>query len=185
MKKMVTITLAAAMVLGGSVAINHSFAKEDNQTKAEQTTKQIGIAEAKAAALEKVNGTVESVELEDGQTYYEVDIIKDQKEFDIKVDAASAEIVKVEENRNDDDRELEAAAKGAVISEDEAVAIAKKNITGEIVKIELDEDDGRLEYEMELNTSKGEAEITIDATSGKVLELEQDDDDNDDDNDDD
>ncbi|QGQ48188.1 PepSY domain-containing protein [Metabacillus sediminilitoris] len=184
MKKMVTITLAAAMVLGGSVAINHSFAKEDNQTKAEQTTKQIGIEEAKAAALEKVNGTVESVELEDGQSYYEVDIIKDQKEFDIKVDAASAEILKVEENRNDDDdddRELEAAAKGAVISEDEAVAIAKKNITGEIVKIELDEDDGRFEYEMELNTSNGEAEITIDATSGKVLELEQDDDDNDDD----
>jgi uncharacterized membrane protein YkoI len=65
MKKMVTITLAAAMVLGGSVAINHSFAKEDNQTKAEQTTKQIGIEKAKAAALEKVDGIVESVELEE------------------------------------------------------------------------------------------------------------------------
>jgi uncharacterized membrane protein YkoI len=62
-----------------------------------------------------------------------------------------------------------------LISEKEAIVIAKKNITGEVVEIELDEDDGRYEYEMELKTSNGEADITIDANSGKVVELENDD----------
>jgi uncharacterized membrane protein YkoI len=180
MKKMVTITLAAAVVLGGSIAVNHGFAKEDNQNKVEtaQTTNQIGIDKAKAAALEKVDGTVESVELEDGQTYYEVDIVKDKKEFDVKVDAASAEILNVKESRDDDDdddRDITANAKDVKITEEEAIAIANKNITGEMVKIELDEDDGRYEYEIEFHTTKGEADITIDATDGKVVELEQED----------
>jgi uncharacterized membrane protein YkoI len=151
MKKIVTMTLAAAVVLGGSLAINHVYAKEDNQNKveAEQTKELIGMEKAKAAALKEVNGTVESVELDKniGQTNYEVEIDKDQKDFDIYVDAYSAKIVKVEENRfdddddDDDDRASQAAANGTIISEEEATAIAKKNITGEIVKIELDEDD--------------------------------------------
>jgi uncharacterized membrane protein YkoI len=190
MKKIVTFTLVTAIVLGGSIAINHGYAKEDNQKKVEdkQTNERIGIEKAKAVALEQVDGTFESVELnrDNGQTYYEVDIDKDNKEFDIDVDAYSAEILKVEEKRDDDYREVKAStsSKESIISEEEAMTIANKNITGEVVKIELDEDDGRYEYEMQVKTAQGEAEITIDAHSGKVVELEIDDNDDDDENDD-
>jgi uncharacterized membrane protein YkoI len=190
MKKIVTITLATAIVLGGSIAINHGYAQEDDKQKAEvkQTNELIGIEKAKAAALEKVDGTVESVELErnNGQTYYEVDIDKEQKDYDIDVEAYTAKILKVDENRDDDDdddleMQVFASTKGSIILEEEAIAIAKKNITGEVVEIGLDEDDGKYEYEMEFKTAQGGADITIDAQSGKVVELEINDDDNDDD----
>ncbi|MGM7721446.1 PepSY domain-containing protein [Metabacillus sp. Hm71] len=186
MKKIVTMTLAAAVVLGGSLAINHGYAQEDSQ-KASQAKELIGIEKAKEAALAKVKGTVESVELEKdfSKTYYEVDIDQDQKDFDIDVDAYTAEILKVDENRDDDDDddELQAAAATDIISEKEAIEIAKKHVTGEVVEISLDEDDGRYEYDLELKTKDGKAELTIDAVTEKVTELEIDD--NDDDGDDD
>jgi uncharacterized membrane protein YkoI len=192
MNKIGMITLGAAIILGGSIgfgAINQGFAQENDSKKVESkaSNELIGIEKAKAVALEQVDGIVESVELEkdDGQTYYEVDIDQGNKDFDIDVDAYTAKIIKIDESHHDDDDNddyevhASAATKGSLISEKEAIAIAKKNITGEVIEIELDEDDGRYEYEMELKTSNGEAEITIDAKSGKVLELENDDDDDD------
>ena len=187
MNKIGMITLGAAIILGGSIgfgAINHGFAQENDSKKVESkaSNELIGIEKAKAVALEQVDGIVESVELEkdDGQTYYEVDIDKGNKDFDIDVDAYTAKIIRIDESHDDDDDDnvkASATTKGSLISEKEAIAIAKKNIAGEVVEIELDEDDGRYEYEMELRTSNGEAEITIDAGSGKVLELEIDEDD--------
>lgn len=188
MNKIGMITLGAAIILGGSIGvgtINHGFAQENHsKTVGSKASHEIiGIEKAKAVALEKVDGIVESIELEkyNGQTYYEVEIDKGNKDFDIDVDAYTAKIIKIDESRDDDDDnddyEVHAstATKGSLISEKEAIAIAKKNITGEVVEIELDEDDGRYEYEMELKTSTGEADITIDAKSGKVVELEHDD----------
>ena len=60
-----------------------------------------------------------------------------------------------DDDDDDDDHEVHASAatKGSLISEKEAIAIAKKNIPGEVVEIELDEDDGRYEYEIELKDS--------------------------------
>ncbi|MBM7606327.1 putative membrane protein YkoI [Metabacillus crassostreae] len=186
MKKTVTIALAAVIVLGGSIAINHGYAQEDQaKKKVEINSKYIGIEKAKTIALEKVDGTVKSVELEsdDGQTYYEVDIEQNSKDFDIDVDAATGKIIKVDEeqaddndnNDHEDDVETHEATNSnqPLLSEKEAIEIAKKKITGKLVEIELDEDDGRYEYEMEFDTSDGERDITIDAVTGEVLELEQ------------
>jgi uncharacterized membrane protein YkoI len=186
MKKLVPITLAAALILGGSMAVKQGFAQKDDQQKVEvtQTKEAIGMEKAKAEALKQVNGMVESVELEskNGRTYYEVDIDKDKKDYDVYVDAYTADILKVEESTFADDRDdqVSAATLEGLISQQEAMAIAIKEIAGEVVKIELDKDDGRYEYEMELKTDKGEADITIDAENGKVLELELDDHDDDD-----
>ena len=41
-----------------------------------------------------------------------------------------------------------------------------------MVEIEKDEDDGLIKYEVELNTDRGEAEVEIDASTGKVLDVE-------------
>ncbi|MDQ0245183.1 putative membrane protein YkoI [Bacillus fengqiuensis] len=185
MKKLVPITLAAALILGGSMAVKQGFAQKDDQQKVEvkQTNEVIGMEKAKAAALKRVNGMVESIELEskNGRTYYEVDINKDKKDYDIYVDAYTADILKVEENNFDDDRDdqVSTPTTEALLSQREAMAIATKQGAGNVVKIELDEENGRYEYEMEVKTDKGEADITIDAETGKVLELELDDDNDD------
>lgn len=172
MKKLMTISLAAVVVLGGAVAINHSYAQENNET--------IGIDKAKEAALKKVDGVVESVELENqnGQSVYEVEIDKDQKDYELYIDATTAKINRVDEkvdDDNDDDVNSKNVSNKAIITEKEAIEIAKTKIDGELHEIEFDEDDGRYVYDMEFKTSSGEAEITIDAETKEILEFELDD----------
>ncbi|WP_226526810.1 PepSY domain-containing protein [Metabacillus niabensis] len=172
MKKLMTISLAAVVILGGAVAINHSYAQENNET--------IGIDKAKEAALKKVDGVIESVELENqnGQPVYEVEIDKDQKDYELYIDATTAKINRVDE-KVDDDNDADVNSKNvsnkAIITEKEAIEIAKTKIDGELHENELDEDDGRYVYDMEFKTSLGEAEITIDAETKEILELELDD----------
>ena len=62
-----------------------------------------------------------------------------------------------------------------IISQADATAIAEKAVNGKVVEIEKDEDDGLIKYEVELKTDRGEAEVEIDASTGKVLEVEWDD----------
>lgn len=73
---------------------------------------------------------------------------------------------------------------GKIISREEAKNIALGLVNGTIVEFELDEDDGRQEYEIEIIANGIEYEIEIDASTGKVLEFESDDYDDDDRDDD-
>lgn len=168
MKKLITISLATVVVFGGAVAINHSYAQEK--------TENIGIEKAKEAALKKVDGVIEDIELDNhnGQPVYEVEIDKDQKDYDLYIDGTTAKINKVEEKDNDDINTVN-ISDSSFITEKEAIELAKKKIDGELIEIEFDEDDGRYVYNMEFRTATGEVEITIDAKTKDVLEFENDD----------
>jgi uncharacterized membrane protein YkoI len=96
---------------------------------------------------------------------------------------------KNDDNRKGDDDKGSAAikpAKKAVIGDEKARSIAASQFSGSIVELDLDEDDGRLIYEIEMKNGDSEAEIEIDAYTGTILvvDIDQDDDDNDDDNND-
>lgn len=190
MKKLVIGSLAAALVISGGIGIN-ALADDDNINLSKtQSDKLIGIEKAKEVALEEVKGTFESVELEknNGKTFYEVDIDGEKaKEYEVRVDAYNAKVLNVredEDDRNDDDDYNKVASNTKLITEAKAIEIAQKQIKGTVLEIELDSDDGRYEYELELRTAKGETDFTIDATTGEILEYDLDNDDDDDDNDD-
>ena len=72
-------------------------------------------------------------------------------------------------------KETTTVAKEKIISREEAIAIAEKEVNGKVYSFELDRDDGRLEYEIELLTDKYEVEIEMDARNGKILEKDYDD----------
>ncbi|MBU5468567.1 PepSY domain-containing protein [Virgibacillus sp. MSJ-26] len=65
--------------------------------------------------------------------------------------------------------------KNAIIDVSEASEIALNEFSGRITEVELDEDDGRLIYEIEIESGELEAEIEIDAHTGEVLVMEIDD----------
>lgn len=63
----------------------------------------------------------------------------------------------------------------AIIDVGEASEIALKEFSGRITEVELEEEDGRLIYEVEIESGDLEAEIEIDAHTGEVLVIEIDD----------
>jgi len=68
------------------------------------------------------------------------------------------------------------SSKTKLISEAKAKEIALGLVNGEIIKFELDEDDGRLEYEIEILANGYKYEIEMDAYTGDILDFDKDDD---------
>ncbi|EKN66695.1 Propeptide PepSY amd peptidase M4 [Neobacillus bataviensis LMG 21833] len=58
------------------------------------------------------------------------------------------------------------------ISEKQAKEIALGKVKGEVVKVKLEEDDGRQYYEVIIKKSGSIYEVEIDAKTGKVVEVE-------------
>lgn len=58
---------------------------------------------------------------------------------------------------------------------DQAMAVALQRVPGQVVKAELDYDDGTLVYEIDIRTAEGHKyEVKIDANSGAILRMKLD-----------
>ncbi|MDO5667980.1 MAG: PepSY domain-containing protein [Alcaligenaceae bacterium] len=71
------------------------------------------------------------------------------------------------------------------ISPAQAADIAKAKVIGEVIDLDLEFDDGRPYYDIEVQGKRTKHEVRVDANSGKILISRIDDDDRDDDDDDD
>ena len=185
--------LGALLIAGLGFGVNHILAGEGGQLLSEQ--------EAAQLVEERYPGTVKEIELDDNgaRPVYELELHGANGEYEIKMDARTGEILKVEQSKmsalavedDRDDRGENKEAAGQPVSEnrkgrqpigyEQAKKIALSKFSGKIVKIELDEDDGRLIYEVEMKKGKREAVIEIDAYTGKILFMSLEDDDDDDD----
>lgn len=135
----------------------------------------ISLDDASKIAHEQVpNATIIEIELDsdDGQRYYEIEMHTDDQEVEIEIDAYTGKVIMIEYER------LEGSRKGnsEIISMDEAKQISlAKEPSAKIVGAKLDRDDGKYYYEIEMETSKYEIEIEIDALTGKIIDLDYDD----------
>lgn len=117
---------------------------------------------------------------------------KKQTNTTAKKEASSNSTPKVKVKKDDDDDDdkkapkKQATKKSSIISKDKAKSIARGLFNGKIEEIELDSDDGLRYYEIEMYSSTEEAEIKINAYTGKLISIskEKHDDDDDDDDDD-
>lgn len=105
-----------------------------------------------------------------------------QKDTDEKSQAdEQSEQSAEEDNKGPEQNQKETSSNNAMISENKAKEIALGQFDGTVAEIELDEDDGKYVYEVEVENQNGEATIEIDAYTGKVvlldIESEVDDDD--------
>lgn len=77
-------------------------------------------------------------------------------------------------DRDDHDRARRALEAGEIRPLAENLAVAEATRHGRVIELELERDDGRWIYELELVTPEGRLyEMEIDAASGTVLEVEQ------------
>ncbi|MEN2466948.1 PepSY domain-containing protein [Ornithinibacillus sp. FSL M8-0202] len=246
MKKKVIITvssIAIATVLG--LGIYHS-----NAAQADPKLSKEEIVELVTA---QYPGTITEIEMEKGfnSVVYEVEVESNGKEYEIKLDGNTGEVLKIKQRErhasteestnltisekqdrpssnstsesesknektnndsddntttdskdNQDDHVVEESKKDnqadnektenkkegkkAIIDYETAKKIALAEFDGMITELELDEDDGRLIYEIEIESVNGEAEIDIDAYTGDIISISidteiGDDDDRDDD----
>lgn len=203
--KIFTAVMAGAVLIGGISVGAEALKNEDTKENLKQvqvatpSEEKAGItlAEASDIVLAKVeNGVIHEAEKdrENGRLVYEIEVKNDEYEFEFKVDAATGEIIKEERDERDGKKREKAAASNsnegngnsdnaganeAVISIGEAKGIAKKEVPGKIEDIELERENGKLVYEVEIeNYQNGDDEdvtVYIDAITGKVLYVEWDD----------
>lgn len=145
------------------------------------------ITPQKAAELAQAKvpgGVVTDVDLEreDGAWFYEVELYKNGVEYNVILDAASGEALWSGFHHDVWENAINSAASDrqterSVLSDAEARRIAQARVPGAAIhKCELDHDDGRLIYEIEMKKGGLEYELEIDAASGSILSYEVDDD---------
>ena len=143
----------------------------------------INQGQAQKIAREKTNNAkVTEIELEedDGTTYYQVELENATHEFEVEIDAFTGKVLIIEMEQRDDQKQT----KSQVMSRAAIEQLINKNYSDfRIEKIELDDDDGQMIYEIELKAGRTEIEMEVDAVTGDVLDFDkevEDDDDYDD-----
>lgn len=136
--------------------------------ESEQTNEPaISEEKAKQLAVDKYSGNVRSLSAgeEQGEKIYHITIRTKQEEIKLVMSANSGEIT------SEDKRSIEKDTQQVKLTEVQARKIALDEINGKIEDIELEEDDGHVFYEVEMDAKEQEAVIQIDAFTGEILSV--------------
>ncbi|MEJ9304826.1 PepSY domain-containing protein [Priestia megaterium] len=178
--KVITTVLASAVLVGGLGASAYAMTDQSKSNDKKQTTT-IEEARAKDIALQKTDGgdiTNIQLAIDDGVKQYEVDVTKGNKEYDVDIDSSSGKIIEFDEEQKDDEDEKEEELQNIspAISLDQAIKTALKSAKGTVNETDLDQENNRLVYEIEIDTAdKREATVSVDAKNGNVISVELDD----------
>ena len=147
-------------------------------------TKLLTKDQAIAIAMKKAKGTVTKVELDsdDGRQHYDIEIKDGTFEYDFEIDAITGKILEFEKDRDDDAKKVNkqatvnqsnkvASTKKAMLTKDQAIAIAMKQANGTVTDFELDDDDGRKVYEIEIENGTYEYEFRNRRFHRKSIEI--------------
>jgi uncharacterized membrane protein YkoI len=95
---------------------------------------------------------------------------------ELEMDASNGEIIRREtkylpasENSAAPEESSAAASAAPEITPEEAIKVALEEVKGNVKEIELDDEDQRLIYELEIQEGKREYDVHIDAMTGSVL----------------
>lgn len=134
-------------------------------------------------------GEIKTLELDrdNDEAVYHAMIESHGNLYDLLLDARNGEVLQLKvsepqssdradnqpkENREEAGNPPEQTGNNAMLTEEEAVSIAQEEFAGKVTDVELDEEDGRRIYEIEIENGEDEATVEIDAYTGKVLKLE-------------
>ncbi|MFD5498622.1 PepSY domain-containing protein [Streptomyces sp. NPDC127061] len=194
-RKFVIAAVTAAVLVGGTAATAVAFADDDSHDRETRSSVKSGdtartdVAQAVAAAVRAVPGTVTEAELddEDGGLVWELDVYGSDKVWhDVTVDAGNGKVLgkHTSDDDGDDDRDRY-APRSAPVSLNAAVDAALKANPGTVTSVDLDDNDDRsgkaLHWEVDVRDKDGKKhELNVDAKSGKVTVDRSDDDHGDD-----
>ena len=178
-KKFLAIPALLVAIGGGAV-----FAQSDLFAQAENNPS-ISAGEAKKIALKQLDGEIIGFEYDsdDRTPHYEIDIVKNNEKIEVEVNAGTGKAVVTEREKistvkavktDDTVKATDSVNNSAIITEKQAIEIAQAKAKGTVTDIELDEDDNRLIYEIEIRNGKMEYDFEIDAKTGDIIKYEED-----------
>ena len=156
--------------------------EQQPQQSASITEEQAKEIAANHAGVAVADLTFHSVSLkeDDGRRVYDVEFYSGSTEYDYEIDAATGDILSYDNDvENFSIPQQQGTATGSYIGEDaaKAAALQRAGLTEDQVrweKCELDEDDGRVSYELEFSSGQHEYECEVEAFTGEILNFEQD-----------
>ncbi len=131
---------------------------EDEESQRERITKD----EAEKIAAE--HGEVQSAEFNEENKVYLVRVQNEGKTYSLEINGTTGSINSKSEVESED----EPSQPNTKITEEKARQIALKEVKGTVTDIELDDEDGVIVYEVEIETKTKEAQVIINAFSGEV-----------------
>jgi len=169
------LVFVVVMVLATGAFLVTAFAsKNDDKGKTATALNQVITKEqAVSIASAVAKGEVSEVELEveNGRTVYAVEFNEGNTETDVKVDAATGNILKVEQENELGRKELQVIS--PKISEAQAKSIASKAVKGKVTGIEAKKVNGMYVYEVEIQNNGEETDVLVNMMTGKIEGLEK------------
>ncbi|MFZ0444378.1 MAG: PepSY domain-containing protein [Bacillus sp. (in: firmicutes)] len=169
--------LIGALLVSGSLGIS-ACSMSDNNAEKDQT---ISEREATEIALKELNGGIvmnSHLDETEGADKYEVNILKENKNYEVDVDSITGKILEKNEsaldksNLGNDKDQLERVS--PKISSQKAREIALDRVTGTITELNFDYYNNRLVYDIEISsTYHREVKMKVDAINGEVLQVEE------------
>lgn len=159
------------LMLTALVVMVPAYAQESKEAALVREAK-ITMAEARAKALQRVPGNVESgrLERERGKLWYEFEIHdKQNSEVEIHIDAITGEVGEFEQETGKASAKEAEMFRQAKTSFEDAERTALGRTAGSIVKFELESERGVVLYEFEIITGDGkEVMVRVNAVSGEI-----------------
>lgn len=178
--KLIPVTMAAALALGAASATYASSGENENAKEVSAVlSAKTSVSQAIAAAEQQTGGRAMKVDVghEKGGYQYEIKIVSKDKVSEVFVDPASGKITRTDDEGliakvfdNEDQAEFAKLAASPVTLAS-AVATAEKEIGGKAIEAAFENEDGNMQFEVEVAKDKAVQKVMIDATSGKVVKV--------------
>lgn len=167
---------------------NHAAGNQSNGASASNTEADIGEEQAKTTAFSHAGVSADQVWLEkckrdyeDGIMVYEIEFQSGDYEYDYDINAVTGEVISFKKEVDTQRSGVGSSGTGTTtsyISEAEAREIALSHaglsgVSGLIVEVELDSEDGIMVYEIEIKSGGYEHKCEINAVTGVVVSYEK------------
>ena len=160
-------SLAAFLTAAFLAVSGQAFADDDRARIEAATQAKIQAVQAIDIAQKQFGGKATDLELKrsHGAPAYEVELRDGAKEHSVYIDAISGKVLgsKTENERK--------SAVSPAISLERAIEIAQGKVSGQVLDAELDDDRGRIRYEVKILSAADRVQhkVIIDANNGNVV----------------
>ena len=179
LKKSLAVALSVATLSMASMSASQAATSMNEITAASQS--KISLEQALTLANKAVKGDIISADFDQedraADSHYDIKIIANNNEQEVRVNASTGKVTKDETERLDkDDLADYNSMKQAKVSLSQAIKNANKTLKGTVLEAEFDMDFGKPVYKIEIGKGNQVHKVVVDSMTGKITRSQVDND---------